>query len=213
MISLFSVFIDLGFNYRISLPNKNGIELFISQFAEFKVLYSSTIAIIVAYIALKNYIYNKRKDVVIETYKTIDSYFTTINSNIQDIIEKIREKEICKNKSIVYNDFTVEALEKEDYNKILDLIKNPSFRQSVNSITSTLDIVSYKYVNEYVDKNIVVNSIGNSFVSYVNALYPVISVSRTREKGIPPLMINYENIVIMYNEISKKITVANTAYK
>jgi hypothetical protein len=208
-ISIVSVFFQLGIHFDFALPDKNGIKNFISQFEDFKILYSATIAIIVAYIALKNYSYNKRKDFLIETYKAIDFYLTTTNSNLQGIIERIKEKEIGKNRIFDYTDFTVEALVKEDYNKMLELFNDASFRQSVNIVVSTLDIVSYKFLNDYIDKNVVISSIGKDLVSCVNTLYPVISISRTKTTDIPPYMIHYDNILSSYNEINKVIMVAS----
>jgi hypothetical protein len=214
IISIITVFFDACTHLNFTSPNKNSIILFLIQFESFKGLFSATIAVLVAYIGLKNYNYNKEKDCISETYKAVESYLSSVNANFDVIYEKFKEKELIhfSNENVSIESFVAESLNNKIIFELIELFKVPETRKAFNAIINAHEILSVKYLNGYIKKDIILKFIGKEFVNYVQHLRPGIALLRTNKKGHPNFY-TYQNTISMYSEIYKELNSFNKEEK
>jgi hypothetical protein len=171
-------------NNSLTYPSSQGLSNFLSFHKKFYELYGATVALIIAYLAVKQYLHSN-------TLQTLDFFFeklvpaanNTINCATKKLSTELQTPELIQfiNANTIF--FTTDELyhiAPELYNKLKELHLNDLDFQTKAVLTlGYFESFSIKLNRGLVNYDLVEKACSKAFCVQVRALYPLISITRS----------------------------------
>jgi hypothetical protein len=184
LFTFIAVIFDCAIKNSFTYPSAQGIDTFLSGHKKFYPLYGATVALVIAYIAVKQYLQlNNLQALDFFFEKLVPEANRTINLAKNELSVKMLttklEEYVNNNKQI---NFTREELEKEDpelYNKLLELhLNNLEFQMKAVLTLGYFESFSIKLTKGLVNYTLIETTCQKAFCVQVRNLYPLFSITR-----------------------------------
>jgi hypothetical protein len=179
LVTFIATIYDCAINNSLTYPSTQGINTFLSAHKQFKELYGATVALVIAYIAVKQYLHSN-------TLQTLDFFFEKLVPEANNTINSVKEKLSLQMPTLDLNNtqinFTSEELNKiapELSRELLKLHTNDLDFQTKAVLTlSYFESFSIKLTRGLVNYELIEMACSKAFCVQVRNLYPLISIAR-----------------------------------
>ncbi|HLK27927.1 MAG TPA: hypothetical protein VKT28_05055 [Puia sp.] len=171
--------------YSLAFPSSEAINTFLSIHKNFYQLYGATLALIIAYLAVKQYLHSN-------TLQTLDFFYEKLvpaaNKTINIANEKLSTKlltpvliEYLKNNQINFTSEELNSLEPKLRADIMSLHSSDlDFQTNYVLTLGYFESFSIKLTRGLVDYNLIKEACSKAFCVQVRTLYPLISITRSQ---------------------------------
>lgn len=184
LVTFIATIFEGAINNSFTYPSFQGINTFLSLHKNFYELYGATVALVIAYIAVKQYLHSN-------TQETLDFFFEKLvpaaNDTINCATKKLQLKmltpnliEYINNKQINFTAEELNEMEPELRKELLALHLNDLEFQTKAVLTlGYFESFSIKLTKGLVNYDLIEKACAKAFCIQVRTLYPLISITRS----------------------------------
>lgn len=184
LVTFIATIFDCAINNSLTYPSTQGINTFLSGHKKFKELYGATVALFIAYMAVKQYLHSN-------TLQTLDFFFEklmpaandTINSATKKLSLKMSTPSLIKylnNKQINFTAEELNDIEPQLRTELLALhINDLEFQTKAVLTLGYFESFSIKLTRGLVNYKLIEDACSKAFCVQVRTLYPFISITRS----------------------------------
>lgn len=206
LMTFISTMLECVINNSLTYPSTQGINNFLSIHKKFYQLYGATVALVIAYLAVKQYLHSN-------TLQTLDFFYEKLVPAANDTINCARRKlslklstpnliEFINNNTINFTTDELNELEPELLKELRELHLNDLEFQTKAVLTlGYFQSFSIKFNKGLVDYNLVEKPCSKAFCVQVRTLYPLISITRSESDKL-----YFSTVVYLFNKWKHVLT-------
>lgn len=206
LVAFISIILECGINNSLTYPSAQGINNFLSIHKKFYELYGATVALVIAYLAVKQYLHSN-------TLQTLDFFYEKLvpaaNDTINCATRKLSLKlstlnliEYINNKTVNFTTEELNKLEPELLKELRELHLNDLEFQTKAVLTlGYFESFSIKLNKGLVNYNLVEKACSKAFCIQVRNLYPLISITRSENDKL-----YFSTVVDLFNKWKHVLT-------
>ncbi|PKB16132.1 hypothetical protein [Flavobacterium sp. 5] len=201
LIAFIVSLIDCIHNNSLTSPSIITINTFLLVHEKFYKLYGANITLVIAYIAIKQYLHSN-------TMQTLDFYYEKLVPTAHETIKYTEKKlskrmisddlinHLKKNKNIIFTNEELKKLDSNLYDELCELhTNNLKFQTKAVLTLGYLESFSIKLTRGLVDYKLIEEACAKAFCVQVRELYPLISLTRKESDRL-----YFKTVVYLFNK-------------
>lgn len=210
LITFIAILIDCNHNSSLTYPSSVGIDTFLSAHENFHKLYGANITLIIAYIAIKQYLHSNTMQILDFYYeKLVPTAHETINYAQKKLSYKMTSDNLIQylknNENINFTNEELKNLEPKLYTDLLELHKTDlKFQKKTTLTLGYFESFAIKLTRGLVNYKLIEEATSKSFCVQVRELYPLFSLTRKENDTL-----YFKTAVYLFNKWKNVLNTTN----